>query len=73
MTRTTVLFYFIQERNRERSVIPAIYDKRVEDITSEGRTATRTKQYAIGGEVAKSTPQSLSKWVDELLVAEEWE
>ena len=48
------------------------YDKRVEDITSEGRTATRTKQYAIGGEVAKSTPQSLSKWVDELLVAEEW-
>ena len=41
-------------------------------IASAGRVGTRTEQYAVGGEVSKSTVESLDKWVKELMISGEW-
>lgn len=48
------------------------FDNRILSIASEGKIATRTEQYALGGEKSKRTPEILEKWVDELLIAEGW-
>lgn len=48
------------------------YNEDVLRIASKDRIATRTKQYAIGGEKSKSTVESLDKWVKELVIAGEW-
>lgn len=41
-------------------------------IASKGRVGTRTKQYAVGGDKAKSTLESLDKKVKELMMAGDW-
>lgn len=41
-------------------------------IASEGRVGTRIRQYAVGGDKAKSTIESLDRKVEELLIAGDW-
>ena len=48
------------------------YNNQVVRLASKGRVATRTNQYPIGGEVSKSTTESLNKWVNDLLISESW-
>lgn len=47
-------------------------DRRVIDLASKDRIATRLFQYPVGGEVTQSTEEELKRWVDNLLLSEQW-
>ena len=48
------------------------FDEVILRKASEGRVATRTRQYGVGGDKSKSTVESLDKWVKELMIAGDW-
>lgn len=48
------------------------YNEEVLRIAVEDRAGTRTEQYSIGGDKSKSTPESLDKWVRELIISGGW-
>lgn len=47
-------------------------DEQAVEMASAGRVGTRLQQYSIGGEKAKSTPEKLDKWLEQLLVSGGW-
>lgn len=48
------------------------FNQKVQRKASKGRVGTRTKQTSIGGEVSKSTIESLDNWVQQLLLSGGW-
>ena len=49
-----------------------LHNDKVVRIVSKDRVATRLTQYAIGGEVSKTTAEKLDTWVNNLLVSKAW-
>lgn len=49
-----------------------LFNDKVVRIASKDRVATRLTQYAIGGEVSKTTAEKLDTWVNNLLVSKAW-
>lgn len=47
-------------------------NEEIEQIASEGRIGTRTKQFGLGGDKAKSTVEALDKRIKELMIAGDW-
>lgn len=48
------------------------YNDSIVEIASKGRIATRLHQQGIGGQVSKSTPEKLDRWVKDLIATGDW-